>query len=78
MHYIKFFQFSISNDFIEEYEAAPAATKAPPTSYLRADSTIWFDIKLPSHRKDIVFHVLALKAWADSELSANDQGLESD
>lgn len=57
---MKFFQFHITKDFINEYEKP-----SPTTDYLRVDSTEWFDINKQGHRKEVVKHILAMLAWAD-------------
>jgi hypothetical protein len=65
MHYVKFFYFHISDEFIEEYESLRTAEPDSDESYMTAYSTIWFDIKIPNHRKQITSFLLALVAWAD-------------
>ncbi|KAF4509364.1 hypothetical protein G6O67_003542 [Ophiocordyceps sinensis] len=49
-HYVKFFHFCITDDFIQEYETVPTTSTA---CCLRADSTIWFNIKDRGHGRTL-------------------------
>ncbi|KND91820.1 hypothetical protein TOPH_03346 [Tolypocladium ophioglossoides CBS 100239] len=61
-HYVKFFHFHITNDFMEKFETCSIVDKE--ACFLEADSTDWFDINSKGHREEIVSHLLALVTWA--------------
>ncbi|PNY27614.1 Uncharacterized protein TCAP_02465 [Tolypocladium capitatum] len=63
-HYVSFFHFHITDDFLSEFEEL-STSDSNPASFLRVDSTRWFDIKMPDQRHQIVSHLLALIAMAD-------------
>ncbi|POR37668.1 Uncharacterized protein TPAR_02134, partial [Tolypocladium paradoxum] len=64
-HYVSFFHFHMTDDFLSSFERR-STTDSTPASFLRVDSTRWFDIKMSDQRQQIVSHLLALIAWADA------------
>ncbi|KJZ74971.1 hypothetical protein HIM_05702 [Hirsutella minnesotensis 3608] len=71
-HYIKFLDLHITSDFIPKFETLPTAQNMSAPCFLIAKPTIWFDVKEPGHRKDIVGYILAMMAWANSSYSIAD------
>ncbi|KAM0259658.1 hypothetical protein ACHAQJ_003237 [Trichoderma viride] len=65
-HYVKFFQFDISASFLASYKTLSTTTKAAKDMYANVESTGWLDASELRGRRNIVHHVLALVAWADS------------
>ncbi|KAK2794469.1 hypothetical protein FQN50_009901 [Emmonsiellopsis sp. PD_5] len=64
-HYIKFFHFHITDDFLRQFETLDP-TDDNREAYLQVDSTDWFDMSQQKGRKKFVRHILGLVAWADA------------
>ncbi|EQK98290.1 hypothetical protein OCS_05994 [Ophiocordyceps sinensis CO18] len=69
-HYVKFFNFRTTSEFIKEYETKPL----PATHYLRVSSTHWFDLAAIEDRKRVVKHILAMLAWAGKQQGGDGDG----
>lgn len=64
-HYVKFFQFRITDDFLTNFETLSIRDHTSGAQFLRVNSTIWLDLKRADHRYEAVTHLLALLSWAD-------------
>ncbi|KAK5998273.1 hypothetical protein PT974_00647 [Cladobotryum mycophilum] len=70
-HFIKFFHFETTPEYLEGYEAADVGA-VEDSCFLRIGSTKWFDMKMADHRESIVSHILALVNWADQSQGAEE------
>ncbi|KKZ64276.1 hypothetical protein EMCG_09738 [[Emmonsia] crescens] len=66
-YYIKIFHFNITDDFIHCFKTLlPTDKNLDMSTYLKVESTVWFDVSEPTGRKYFVRHLSALVAWADA------------
>ncbi|KAH7303564.1 hypothetical protein B0I35DRAFT_485054 [Stachybotrys elegans] len=72
-HHFKFFHFKIDEGFIDKYEYL---SMEDAETFMMVDSTSWFDINVPEHRKQIVSHIMGLMAWADNKQSPVDLDMD--
>ncbi|PGG95053.1 hypothetical protein AJ80_10032 [Polytolypa hystricis UAMH7299] len=72
-YYIKIFHFNITDDFVYHFKTLLPTDESPDMStYLKVDSTVWFDMRELTGRKYFVRHLLALVAWADTITNSED------
>ncbi|KAK2802819.1 hypothetical protein FQN50_007225 [Emmonsiellopsis sp. PD_5] len=66
-YYVKMFHFNITEDFTHRFETLhPADANTDLSTYLKVESTIWFDMRESTGRKYFIRHLVALVAWADA------------
>ncbi|EQK99754.1 hypothetical protein G6O67_005603 [Ophiocordyceps sinensis] len=70
-HYLRFFNFSIPDDYVASYQALadPNSTQTGLEGVLKITSTDWLDLKDAPHRGVVVSHLRALIRWANEELA---------
>ncbi|KAH6974755.1 hypothetical protein EDB80DRAFT_741504 [Ilyonectria destructans] len=75
--YIKFFHMEITEQFAQSFEdLSPAETNSDPNSFLRVNSTDWFDIGDKNGRVAVANHLLGLANWANVASRSDQMDME--
>lgn len=70
---MKFLQFHLPSEYMNQFKELDPMTKADNGTYLNVYSTEWLDATDREGRQDIIYHVLALVDKTDCAL-ANGNG----